>query len=225
MTGFAEPLFEPLAFLIVFGGTAVAAAAAATREDLGRALLALKPCLRARPSQDALVADRAVRQIQRISEYKGIVCADRVRTPMDFVRRAACRLAEAEGGEAFARWAREELDARGARHEAAIAVWRSAADAAPAMGMIGTVLGLVFMFARMDDAAAMGPAMATAMLTTLYGLIVSAALAGPIATRLERLSRAERQWQARVVERLEALARAEEEMVEAWRSRRALLVR
>ena len=220
MSGFAEPLFEPLAFLIVFGGTAAATCASATREELNRALAALRPFLRARPAADALAAERAVRQIQRLSEYKGIVHADRVRTPMEFVHRAACRLADAEGSEAFLAWAREDLDDRSARHDAAIAVWRTAADAAPAMGMIGTVLGLIFMFARMGDVAAMGPAMATAMLTTLYGLVVSAGLAAPVAARLERLSRAERQWQERVVARLEALARAEDSLLWHWRQRR-----
>lgn len=219
MSGFVEPLFQPLAFLIVFGGTAGAAVASATREDLKRALAALKPCLRRRPAADARAAEGAVRQIQRISEYRGIVCADRVRTPVEFVHRAACRLAEAEGGDAFRRWAAEELDDRTSRHEAAIAVWRTVADAAPPMGMIGTVLGLIFMFARMDDVAAMGPAMATAMLTTLYGLVLSG-IAAPIATRLERLSRAERQWQERVVARLEALARAEDSQVWQWRRQR-----
>ena len=62
------------------------------------------------------------------------------------------------------------------------------ADAAPALGMAGTVIGLIGMFAAMDDPALMGPAMALAMLTTLYGLVLGAVLFGPIASRLERLS-------------------------------------
>ena len=67
------------------------------------------------------------------------------------------------------------------------------------------------MFARMDDPAAMGPGMAIAMLTTLYGLVLAFAICGPVAARLQRLSDAECAWQARTVERLVALARAEEE--------------
>ena len=64
------------------------------------------------------------------------------------------------------------------------------------MGMIGTVIGLILMFAQMNDPAAMGPAMAIAMLTTLYGLILAFGIAGPVAARLERLSEAECAWQA-----------------------------
>jgi chemotaxis protein MotA len=58
------------------------------------------------------------------------------------------------------------------------------------------------------------------MLTTLYGLIVAACLAGPVAARLERLSEAERRWQVQVLDGLEALARAEEEAVSRWVDRR-----
>lgn len=210
-------LFDPLALLIVAGGTFVASAAGATREDVARALRALRPLLRARPAADAEIAGHAVRQIQRISEFRGISCVDRVKTPVDFVRRAACRLADAESSEAFAAWAEEEIEGRRARHEGAAAVWRSAAEAAPAMGMIGTVIGLVAMFAAMDDPAAMGPAMATAMLTTLYGLFLAAGIAGPVAARLERLSRAELSWQEKALSRLAALARAEEASVNDWR--------
>jgi len=54
-----------------------------------------------------------------------------------------------------------------------------------------------------------GPAMALALLTTLYGIILSSAVAGPIAARLERLSEAEIAWQADALERLEQLAHAE----------------
>lgn len=211
MIDLAVRLFDPPALLIVLGGTAFAAVVGATRDELARALGALKPLLRARPARDAEVAGHAVRQIQRISEYKGVVCADRVKTPIDFVHRAACRLADAADSAAFARWAEEELDSRRVRHEGAAAVWRSAADAAPAMGMIGTVIGLVGMFSAMRDPAAMGPALATAMLTTFYGLALAAGIAGPVAARLERLSRAELRWQEKVLERLTALARAEEE--------------
>jgi chemotaxis protein MotA len=215
-----DRLFDPLAFLIVVGGSVFATFISSTRQDLGRAVAALLPLVRASPYKDAAEAARAVREIQRISEYRGRVCADRVKTPVDFVHRAACRLSDCESSEAFAAWAREDLDERCARHEAAASVWRNAADAGPAMGMIGTVLGLVFMFANMDDPSAMGPGMAAAMLTTLYGLVLAAGIAGPIAARLQRLSSAERRWQEKVIDRLLTLAREEEEAQYEWLSRR-----
>jgi chemotaxis protein MotA len=219
--GFVDRFFDPLAFTLVFGGTALATWVSATGKDGVRGFAALVPFFGARPMRDAETANRAVRRIQHLSEYKGTICADRVKTPVDFVHRAACRLADASRADAFAVWAREEMEDRRARHAAVIGLWRHAAEVAPAMGMIGTVIGLVAMFARMNDPAAMGPGMAVAMLTTLYGLILAFAICGPVAARLQRLSDAECAWQARTVERLVALARAEEEDAPgAWQARR-----
>lgn len=216
-----ERLYDGTSLLLVAGGTAAVTALRWTRRDLFASLRALRPLLRARPEEDGEAAARAVRQIQRISDHKGTVCADRVKTPVAFVHRAACRLAEAETAEAFESWAREVLDDQAARHAAAAGVWRSAAESAPALGMVGTVLGLAAMFAVMREPAAMGPAMALAMLTTLYGLLL-ATLAGTVAARLERLSEAERAWREKTVARLLALARAEEEARGRWRCRRDL---
>lgn len=221
MIAVLDQFFDPLAVLIVIGGTIVGTVLSATRGDIGRAFGALVPLLRADPVADGEAARRAVRQIERISEYKGIFCADRVKSPGEFVHRAACRLADVSGAQAFTVWANEEMEERRARHAAAIGVWRHAAELAPSMGMIGTVIGLTAMFARMSDPAAMGPAMAVAMLTTLYGLLVAACVAGPIATRLERLSTAECQWQQRAIDRLIEVARLEEgNAMAVWRDRK-----
>jgi chemotaxis protein MotA len=216
-----DRFFDPLAFSIVLGGTMVVTWVSATGKDGRRGFGALIPFFRARPAREAEAADEAVQRIRHLSEYKGTLCADRVKTPIDFVHRAACRLADADSAEQFAVWAREELEDRRARHKAAIGLWRHAAEVAPAMGMIGTVVGLILMFARMTDITAMGPAMAVAMLTTLYGLVLAFGIAGPVAARLERLSEAECAWQARVAERLLALAHAEEKEQAAgvWRER------
>src|SRR3546814_11321360 len=76
------------------------------------------------------------------------------------MRRAAIHLADAPTADWFAAWAKKELEERAARHESAVSFWRAASDSAPAMGMIGTVVGLVGMFIAMDDPATIGPAMA-----------------------------------------------------------------
>ncbi len=57
-------------------------------------------------------------------------------------------------------------------------------DAAPAFGMIGTLVGLVQMLSNMEDPAAIGPAMAVALLTTLYGALVSNLIAIPISEKM-----------------------------------------
>lgn len=70
------------------------------------------------------------------------------------------------------------------RHEAGTAVFRAYGDVAPAMGMIGTLVGLVAMLSNMDDPKSIGPAMAVALLTTLYGAIMANMVFFPIADKL-----------------------------------------
>jgi chemotaxis protein MotA len=71
------------------------------------------------------------------------------------------------------------------------------------------VLGLVRMFAHMTDPALIGAPMATALVATLWGILLANLIAGPIADRLERLSEAELAWQRRTLDHFSALARAE----------------
>ena len=58
-------------------------------------------------------------------------------------------------------------------------------NAAPGMGMVGTIIGLVSMFAHMDDPKKIGPGMAVALLTTLYGAVMANVVALPIADKLQ----------------------------------------
>jgi chemotaxis protein MotA len=63
-------------------------------------------------------------------------------------------------------------------------IFKSLGDATPAFGMIGTLVGLVQMLANMDDPSAIGPAMAVALLTTLYGAVLANLVCLPIADKL-----------------------------------------
>jgi chemotaxis protein MotA len=65
------------------------------------------------------------------------------------------------------------------------------------------------MFAAMDDPATLGPSMALALLTTLYGVVIANVIAAPIASRLADLSERELAWQKEASSRLVAIARRE----------------
>lgn len=181
----------------------------AARGDIARAFRALRPMVAADPEADALAALAALGRIEKIAEARCIACVDRVRTIQPYLRLAARRLAEAVTVEQFEAWAERDLTQRARRHQGAIGFWRAVAETAPAMGMIGTVIGLIRMFAALDDVSRIGPAMALAMLTTLYGIILSTVVAGPVAARLERLSAAKLAWQREALKRLSKLAEAE----------------
>lgn len=204
-----ERLLDPTALMIVFGGALVAALLRGGRSAFAPAFAALRPAFTADPEADSLAAIVAVGRVEKIAETSGIVCADRVATTGRFLREAMRHLAEAPSSEQFTRWANESLDARVRRHAATISFWRDLADAAPAMGMCATVLGLVRMFAHMTDPALIGAPMATALVATLWGILLANLIAGPIADRLERLSEAELAWQRRTLDHFSMLARRE----------------
>ena len=63
-------------------------------------------------------------------------------------------------------------------------IYRAVGDCAPAFGMIGTLIGMVQMFANMTDPAKLGPYMAVALLATFYGAAVANLLCLPIADKL-----------------------------------------
>ncbi|OHC73731.1 MAG: hypothetical protein A3G18_11660 [Rhodospirillales bacterium RIFCSPLOWO2_12_FULL_58_28] len=86
---------------------------------------------------------------------------------------------------------REEIGAR---------VFQSIGDAAPAFGMVGTLVGLVQLLSNMKDPSAIGQSMSIAMLTTLYGVFIAYMIALPIADKLEAKSQQERANRALIIE-------------------------
>lgn len=77
-----------------------------------------------------------------------------------------------------------ELEAISDRHDQGRSIFESLGKYAPAYGMIGTLIGLVIMLMNMEDPSAIGPAMAIALITTLYGSMLANMFALPIADKL-----------------------------------------
>ena len=76
-----------------------------------------------------------------------------------------------------------------ARHEAGAGMYDKGSSVAPAFGMVGTLVGLINMLKQMDVASGggnLGPAMATALVTTLYGCVLAHMIFGPIANQLRQ---------------------------------------
>ena len=71
------------------------------------------------------------------------------------------------------------------RHVVGQKLFKAVGDSAPAMGMVGTLIGLVQMLSDMNDPKSIGPAMAVALLTTLYGAMIAHMFALPIADKLK----------------------------------------
>ena len=75
-------------------------------------------------------------------------------------------------------------------------IFTALGDVGPAMGMIGTLIGLVQMLSNMEDPKAIGPAMALALLTTLYGAMLATMVCIPIADKLNLRMTEEARMQA-----------------------------
>jgi chemotaxis protein MotA len=84
-----------------------------------------------------------------------------------------------------------ELDFIKNRHYLGAEVFTTMGTYAPAMGMIGTLIGLVQMLQSMEDPSTIGPAMAIALLTTFYGSIMANIMCMPIAGKLKTRSKEE----------------------------------
>src|SRR3546814_3617509 len=120
----------------------------------------------------------------RIAQRHGVIALDRsvIRDPDVAVAVAA--IVDGAGPDEIATLLAEQRETRDDRHATAADVWDAAAELAPAMGMIGTMIGLVGMFTAMDDPQSIGGAMAIAPLTTLSGAVLASLVAMPVAGRV-----------------------------------------
>ncbi len=101
----------------------------------------------------------------------------------------------------------QDLDALVERHRRSANILRRASEIAPAMGLIGTLIGLVQMLANLQDPETIGPAMAVALLTTFYGAIMGTAVLAPMAAKLERNSNEEAMIRSLVMITMSSIAR------------------
>ncbi|RYD59236.1 MAG: biopolymer transporter ExbB [Sphingomonadales bacterium] len=198
------PFLDPLALIIVGGGTALAVVLRTPLGDLTRCISALRVLGRRKFDAEPFLAQIAA--LTRIARRHGVIALDRsVIADADIAAAVEAAVDGASEADVSALLQHRRL-ARFERHRAAADVWTGMAEVAPAMGMIGTLIGLVSMFVAMKDPAAIGGAMAIALLTTLYGAIIASLIALPIASRLKRRARHEAQERARLEPPLTALA-------------------
>lgn len=95
------------------------------------------------------------------------------------------------------------------RHHLGAEIFTTMGTFAPALGMIGTLIGLVQMLQSMEDPSTIGPAMAVALLTTFYGSVMANLLCMPIAGKLKTRSREEVLIKEMMIEGILAIARGD----------------
>jgi chemotaxis protein MotA len=108
-----------------------------------------------------------------------------------FLKKAMTLAADNRPPEVISSILQLEIDAMEERHKVGVDVLGGIADDGPAMGMIGTLIGLVIMLGNLSDQAAIGPAMAVALLTTFYGACIANIFANPFKNKLDQRSKME----------------------------------
>jgi len=187
MIALLAPFLDPIAFAIVGGGTLAAMILRTPARDLANGFAALLTLGRRHFVADALLDQIAA--FGRIARRHGVMALDRSVIADTDVAAAVAMIVDGGTSEEVADLLRQRRRARSERAVAAAELWAGAADTAPAMGMIGTLIGLVGMFVKMRDPSAIGAAMAVALLATLYGAVLANLVFAPIAARLRRHAR------------------------------------
>jgi chemotaxis protein MotA len=109
------------------------------------------------------------------------------KVPIDdlFLKKACTLAADNRPPEVISAVLQLEIDAMKERHAFGADIMGNMKDDGPAMGMIGTLIGLVIMLGNLSDQAAIGPAMAVALLTTFYGACFANVVFGPFQNKLQ----------------------------------------
>ncbi len=124
-------------------------------------------------------------RLSALSRREGLMRLGAVKTESRFLKKACQLIADSSEQQVILSALRTEIDSLKLRHFVVQDIFRRMGATAPAFGMIGTLIGLVQMLGRMSDSSAIGPAMAVALLTTLYGSLLSTMFFLPVAGKLK----------------------------------------
>jgi len=198
--------------LIVVGGTV---AATLINESLARVLGAVKVAKNAF-FERKIAPESMIEQIIALAakaRKEGLVSLEDEAIDDPFLARGVRLGVDGLSPEVIQSTLASELQALLRRHDRGHKIFRFMGTTAPAMGMVGTLIGLVQMLQTLEDPAAIGPAMAVALLTTLYGAILAFLIFNPIAQKLETRTAEESAHKKLAMVGVESILRGDNSMV------------
>ncbi len=183
--GGLAPFFDMPSLVMVFGGTAGAVIASF---PLARVLKLHSVMLKAvftKPANPMQTIEELVKYAE-IARREGILSLENIISEMKdpFIVRGVKMAVDGTDPELIKTIMDTELEAMMDRHARAKQMIDAIGRLAPAYGMIGTLVGLVLMLKNMDDPSAIGPGMAVALITTLYGAMIANMVTGPVGDKL-----------------------------------------
>jgi chemotaxis protein MotA len=202
------PFVDVASIIIVFGGTFFIVM---MKMPMGVFISHFKAFGKAvKPSTFDLpkVVERTV-ELATLARKDGMMALEGQAVPDRFFERGLQMLIDGADEAKLVKAMKQEIRAMKARHEGVHSALKAWVDYGPAMGMIGTLIGLVLMLGNMSDPKAIGPAMAVALLTTLYGALIANVIFGPILSKLEGYTADEVAYRELVVEGLRSIARGD----------------
>ncbi len=169
--------------ILVIGGTFAVTLMSVTLGDfLGSFKIGLKGFFYKLDSPQILI-DESV-EMASVARKEGILALEGREIGNVFLQKGIGLCIDGHAPEIVRNLLTKEINLSIERHTVGANMFKSMAVYAPAMGMVGTLIGLVQMLANMSDPASIGPAMAIAILTTLYGAIIANTFAQPLADKL-----------------------------------------
>jgi chemotaxis protein MotA len=201
----------PSALVVVGGTVAVTFMRFKMADVIGSISVALKAFLFKLQNPEDIIAEMV--EYTRLAKKEGLIALEK-ETPEDpFSAKALRYLSDGYDEGLIEDMLMKDIRLTVQRHATGQKVFKSAGDAAPAFGMIGTLIGLVQMLSSMSDPASIGPSMAIALLTTLYGAIIANLICIPIADKLSLNSDKEKLTKSIIVEGAIAINRGVSPMV------------
>ncbi len=198
--------------LIVVGGTIATVLIKFKMADvLGSIKVAMKAFLVKMDDPDQIIEEMV--GFTRIAKKEGLIALEKEQPSNPFAAKALRYLSDGYDEAMIEEMLKKDVRLTVQRHATGQNVFKALGDSAPAWGMIGTLIGLVQMLSSMDDPASIGPAMAVALLTTLYGAVLANFVFLPLADKLSLRSEQESLNKSIIVEAAVAINRGVSPMV------------
>ncbi len=190
ISGNLASYYDPVGVLMVICGTFTITAISYSLEDLKKSLDIFKSGLVKLVRRPSVMA-RQLLDLATLVRMKGPLALSQVEAEVrkdSFLYQGIMFIADGYTADEIKRILTQDIEAVIERHRRTASIARRAAEVSPAMGLIGTLVGLVEMLNNLSDPSKIGPAMAIALLTTFYGAVLSTVLLMPLAAKLERNS-------------------------------------
>jgi chemotaxis protein MotA len=196
--------FNVPSLLIVIGGTFMTTLMQVSLGDfLGSFGIAMKAFFYKTDDPKKLIEEAV--QLADVARKNGLLALEGQEIGNDFLKQGVNLCVDGHDPALVNKLLTKDIDLTIQRHDVGQRMFKNMAAMAPAMGMIGTLVGLVQMLANMSDPSSIGPAMAVALLTTLYGAVIANVFAQPIADKLARASAMEQTNKSLIIETISGI--------------------